>query len=171
MVSNAVAALSICSELKGEPLLKLTESLVQKLLTAMNDCNEWGVVYILETLSGYIPRNPNEAEGIMERVSSKLAHTNSAVALSAIRLILRYMDYLSHPESIRAYNNKISAPLITMISRESEISYLVLKTINLVLQKRPLLLPKELKIFFVNYHDPLYVKLEKLEVLAKIASN
>ena len=85
----------------------------------MNDCNEWGVVYILDSLSGYIPRNPNEAEGIMERVSSKLAHTNSAVALSAIRLILRYMDYLSHPESIRAYNNKISAPLITMISRES----------------------------------------------------
>jgi vesicle coat complex subunit len=47
----------------------------------------------------------------------------------------------------------------------------VLKTINLVLQKRPLLLPKELKIFFVNYHDPLYVKLEKLEVLSKIANN
>lgn len=47
----------------------------------------------------------------------------------------------------------------------------MLKTINLILQKRPLLLPKELKIFFVNYHDPLYVKLEKLEVLAKIASN
>lgn len=104
-------------------------------------------------------------------MSSKLAHTNSAVALSAIRLILKYMDYLSHPDSIRAFNNKISAPLITMISRESEISYLVLKTINLILQKRPLLLPKELKIFFVNYHDPLYVKLEKLEVLAKIASN
>jgi hypothetical protein len=53
------------------------------------------------------------------------------------------MDYLSNPESIRTYNNKISAPLISMITRdESEISYLVLKTINLVLQKRPLLLPK-----------------------------
>jgi hypothetical protein len=78
----------------------------------------------------------------MERVSSKLAHTNSSVALSAIRLILKYMDYLSHPDSIRAYNNKISAPLMTMISRENEISYLVLKTINLVLQKRSLLLLK-----------------------------
>ncbi len=47
----------------------------------------------------------------------------------------------------------------------------MLKTINLVLQKRPLLLPKELKVFFVKYHDPLYVKLEKLDVLAKIANN
>jgi vesicle coat complex subunit len=39
VVSNALVALSICSELKGEPLLKLNETLVQKLLTAMNDCN------------------------------------------------------------------------------------------------------------------------------------
>ncbi len=65
VVSNAIAALTICSELKGEPLLRLTEGLVQKLLTAMNDCNEWGVVYILDTLSGYIPKSSNEAEGIM----------------------------------------------------------------------------------------------------------
>ncbi len=95
----------------------------------------------------------------MERVSSKLAHINSAVALSAIKLIIRYMDYLSNPETIRNYTNKISSPLITMISRESEITFLVLKTINLVLQKRKLLLPQDLKIFFVNYHDPIYVKL------------
>lgn len=109
----------------------------------MNDCNEWGAVYVLDTLSNYIPSDPQETENIMERVSSRLAHTNSAVSFSAIRLIIKYMDYLSNPESIRTYNNKISAPLISMITRdESEISYLVLKTINLVLQKRPLLLPK-----------------------------
>jgi vesicle coat complex subunit len=58
VVSNALVSLSICSDLKGEPLLKLTESLVQKLLTAMNDCNEWGVVYILDTLTGYLPKDP-----------------------------------------------------------------------------------------------------------------
>ena len=58
VVSNAVASLCICSELKGEPLIKLTDTLVQKLLTAMNDCNEWGVIYILDTLSGYIPKDP-----------------------------------------------------------------------------------------------------------------
>ena len=58
VVSNAVASLAICSEIRGEPLMKLTDSLVQKLLTAMNDCNEWGVVYILDSLSSYIPKNP-----------------------------------------------------------------------------------------------------------------
>jgi hypothetical protein len=29
------------------------------------------------------------------------------------------MDFLSSAEAIRTYNNKISAPLITMISREN----------------------------------------------------
>lgn len=58
VVSNALVSLSICSELKGKPLLKLNENLTQKLLTAMNDCNEWGVVYILDTLAGYLPKDP-----------------------------------------------------------------------------------------------------------------
>jgi hypothetical protein len=61
VVSNAVASLSICSEIKGEPMIKLTDFLVQKLLTAMNDCNEWGVVYIMDTLASYIPKDPTEA--------------------------------------------------------------------------------------------------------------
>lgn len=58
VVSNAVASLAICSEIKGQPLITLTSTLVQKLLTAMNDCNEWGAVYILDTLSSYIPSDP-----------------------------------------------------------------------------------------------------------------
>ena len=96
VVTNALIALTICSELKGDPLVKLNENLVQQLLRTMTDCNEWGLVYILDTLTAYLPKDPQEAENIMERVSSRLAHTNSAVALSSIRLIIRYMDFLSN---------------------------------------------------------------------------
>ena len=46
-------------------MIKLTDFMVQKLLTAMNDCNEWGVVYILDTLASYIPKDPGEAENVM----------------------------------------------------------------------------------------------------------
>jgi vesicle coat complex subunit len=97
VVSNTVAALMICGESKGEPLLKLTSYVVQKLLTAMNDCNEWGIIYILDALSTYVPADASEAESIMERISSRLAHTNSAVSLTSIRLIMKYMDYLTNP--------------------------------------------------------------------------
>jgi vesicle coat complex subunit len=63
----------------------------------MNDCNEWGIIYILDALSTYVPADASEAESIMERISSRLAHTNSAVALTSIRLIMKYMDYLTNP--------------------------------------------------------------------------
>jgi len=53
----------------------------------------------------------------MERISSRLAHTNSAVSLTSIRLIMKYMDYLTNPEATRNYASKISAPLITLLSR------------------------------------------------------
>lgn len=142
VVSNTVAALMICGESKGEPILKLTSYVVQKLLTAMNDCNEWGIIYILDALSTYVPTDSSEAESIMERISSRLAHTNSAVSLTSIRLIMKYMDYLTNPETTRNYAAKISAPLITLLSREPEIAYLTLKTINLILQKRPVVIPK-----------------------------
>lgn len=116
VVSNTVAALMICGESRGEPFLKLNNHMVQKLLTAMNDCHEWGIVYILDALSKYIPSDSQEAESIMERISSRLAHRNAAVALSSIRLIMKYMDYLTDPESIRNYSSKISAPLITLLA-------------------------------------------------------
>jgi AP-2 complex subunit beta-1/AP-1 complex subunit beta-1 len=61
VVSNTIAALTICGESKGESLLKLNNQMVQKLLTAMNDCYEWGVVYILDALSTYIPSDSHEA--------------------------------------------------------------------------------------------------------------
>jgi vesicle coat complex subunit len=97
VVSNTVAALMICGESRGTPMLKLTSYIVQKLLTAMNDCNEWGIIYILDALATYIPENDQEAESIIERISPRLAHTNAAVALSSIRLIMKYMDYLKNP--------------------------------------------------------------------------
>lgn len=173
VVSNTVAALMICGESKGEQLLKLTNQMVQKLLTAMNDCYEWGVVYILDALNTYIPSDSHEAESIMERISSRLAHKNAAVSLSSIKLIMKYMDYLTDPESIRNYSSKIAAPLITLlaIDREPEISFITLRCINLILQKRAIVIPKDIKIFYVNYHDPPYIKLEKLEILAKLANN
>lgn len=36
------------------------------------------------------------------------------------------------------------------------------------MQKRPNILNQELKVFFVNFNDPLYVKLEKLEIMIKL---
>lgn len=49
--------------------------------------------------------------------------------------------------------------------------YVALRNINLILQKRSDILAQEIRIFFTKYNDPLYVKLEKLEVIIKLSSD
>ena len=48
--------------------------------------------------------------------------------------------------------------------------YVALRNINLLLQKQPDILSKEMRVFFCKYNDPSYVKLEKLEIMIRIAN-
>src|SRR5690606_10930665 len=52
-----------------------------------------------------------------------------------------------------------------------EIQYVLLRSLHAVVQKRPLLLDKDFKFFFVQYNDPIYVKLEKIDILYKLCDN
>jgi AP-1 complex subunit beta-1 len=52
---------------------------------------------------------------------------------------------------------------------DPEIQYIAIRNINLIIQKRPYVLDKEVRVFFCNYQDPLYVKLEKLEIMIKLS--
>ena len=53
VVSNTIAALAQISEAKGFNMISLTPYNVQKLLTALQECTEWGQIYILDALTGY----------------------------------------------------------------------------------------------------------------------
>lgn len=55
VVSNTIAALSQISETKGFNMITLTPYTVQKLLTALQECTEWGQIYILDALTNYTP--------------------------------------------------------------------------------------------------------------------
>jgi len=169
VVSNAVVAQMQISEAKGESLLNLTAFTVQKLLTAMNDCNEWGIIYILDALALYTPADGTETENILERVAPRLSHSNSGVVLSAIRVIMKFLDFITNPENLRNYLKKLTQPILSLLAAENEIVYVALKNINLILQKRPLFLT-ELKMFFCTFNDPIYIKLQKIEVLIKLAN-
>ncbi|XP_039158307.1 beta-adaptin-like protein C [Eucalyptus grandis] len=66
---------------------------------------------------------------------------------------------------------KKMAPLVTLLSAEPEIQYVALRNINLIVQRRPTILAHEIKVFFCKYNDPIYVKMEKLEIMIKLASD
>lgn len=46
----------------------------------------------------------------------------------------------------------------------------VRRNVNLIVQKRPEVLKQELKVFFVKYNDPIYVKMEKLDIMIRLTS-
>jgi AP-1 complex subunit beta-1 len=171
VVANAVSALSEISENSGKDVMMVTANVLQKLLAALNECTEWGQVFILDSLSQYSPQDSREAEGIIERVSPRLQHANSAVVMSAVKVILRYMDDVSNQEVIRTVSKKLAPPLVTLLNSEPEIQYVALRNINLIVLKRPRILEHEIKVFFCKYNDPIYVKMEKLEIIIRLASD
>ncbi len=60
---------------------------------------------------------------------------------------------------------------VTLVSSAPEVQYVALRNINLLLQKQPGILSKEIRVFFCKYNDPPYVKLEKLEIMIRIAND
>lgn len=48
---------------------------------------------------------------------------------------------------------------------------MALRNIDLLLQKQPDILNKELRVFFCKYNDPPYVKFQKLEIMVRIAND
>lgn len=60
VVANAVAALAEINE--SHVLIEINSQTINKLLTALNECTEWGQVFILDALSSYQPKDEREAQ-------------------------------------------------------------------------------------------------------------
>lgn len=173
VVANAVAALSEINEasVSGQPLVEFNSATINKLLTALNECTEWGQVFILDSLANYTPKDEREAQSICERITPRLAHANAAVVLSAIKVLMKLLEILSSDSDFcAALSKKLAPPLVTLLSSEPEVQYVALRNINLIVQKRPDILKHEMKVFFVKYNDPIYVKLEKLDIMIRLAN-
>ena len=67
----------------------------------------------------------------------RLSHANSAVVLSAVKVLMKFLELL--PKDSDYYNTllkKLSPPLVTLLSGEPEVQYVALRNINLIVQKR-----------------------------------
>ncbi|CAM6037567.1 unnamed protein product [Sphagnum compactum] len=171
VVANAVAALAEIQEGSSKLVFEITNHTLFKLLAALNECTEWGQVFILDALSKYKSKDGRDAENIVDRVTPRLQHANCAVVLSAVKVILQQMELITSTDVVRNLSKKLAPPLVTLLSAEPEIQYVALRNINLIVQRRPGILAHEIKVFFCKYNDPIYVKMEKLEIMIKLASD
>ena len=64
-----------------------------------------------------------------------------------------------------------SVSIVTLVSSQPEVQYVALRNIDLLLQKQPSLLSKEMRVFFFKYNDPPYLKFQKLQIMVRIAND
>ncbi|KAL9598784.1 MAG: hypothetical protein Q9219_004282 [cf. Caloplaca sp. 3 TL-2023] len=171
VVANSVTALAEISEVAPETrALQISPNTLKKLLMALNECTEWGRVTILTTLADYKASDVKEAEHICERVAPQFQHVNPSVVLAAVKVVFLHMRYINS-EAARSYLKKMAPPLVTLVASPPEVQYVALRNIDLLLQKQPDILSKELRVFFCKYDDPSYIKFQKLEIMVRIAND
>ncbi|KAL9636354.1 MAG: hypothetical protein Q9204_002296 [Flavoplaca sp. TL-2023a] len=171
VVANSVTALAEINDVAPETrALQISPTTLKKLLMALNECTEWGRVTILTTLADRKAADVKEAEHICERVSPQFQHVNPSVVLAAVKVVFLHMKYINQ-EAGRSYLKKMAPPLVTLVASPPEVQYVALRNIDLLLQKQPDILSKELRVFFCKYDDPSYIKFEKLEIMVRIAND
>ena len=100
---------------------------------------------------------------VIDRILPRLSHINPAVVFGSVRLIVRYLEFLSNEDLIKNLVKKLGPSLVSVISIPAvEIQYVVLKNIQYIIEKRPSILENEIKCFFCKFSDPYYVKNEKM---------
>ncbi len=175
VVSNAVAALTEIGMKSGRDVFQMSSNMLSGLAAALGECNEWGQVYLLDALAAYEP-TAQEAENTLMRIRPQLKHKNAAVSMSAIKVIMKYLPLIESQQLEKSSLEAMRPPLITLLNHSihpPEIQYVALRNINLIIQRYPDLLAgfQYLKEFFCEYNDPIYVKLEKLEIIIGLAAD
>lgn len=119
------------------------------LLTALHENNEWCQIYLLEGISKYYPQSQDEINEMIERVVPMVSHSNSGVVLTTVKILIKLLDIVQTPETIRTVCKKITPSLVTLLSAEPEIQFVALKNINVLIQKRPIIFEKDIKVNMV----------------------
>ncbi len=173
VVANAVLALTEIQESAeegDEDVFALDSQTLGRLLVALGECTEWGRIAILNAVAKYVAQDDKEAEHICERVIPQFQHANGSVVLAAIKVIMIHIRSVTRDEFVKSIMRKMAPPLVTLVSSAPEVQWVALRNINLILQKRPDALANEMRVFFCKYNDPPYVKVEKLAIMTKLAT-
>jgi len=59
----------------------------------------------------YVPQEMGDAEMLAERIAPRLQHANSSVVLTAVKVIIYLMNYMTKDDEIAAMCRKLSPPL------------------------------------------------------------
>jgi AP-2 complex subunit beta-1 len=81
-----------------------------------------------------VPQEDDDAEVLAERVISRLSHSNSAIILTTIKVVVYLTNYIDDTNVVDTLFRKLGPPLVTMLSSNYEIQYVALRNILLIAQ-------------------------------------
>jgi vesicle coat complex subunit len=87
----------------------------------------------------------------------RLRHVNQSVVMSTIKVIMKFMNCIDDIEKIKTYCKKLTNSIMSVLISYPEIQYILLRSLHAIVLKRPILLEKEFKYFYVQYNDPIYI--------------
>lgn len=170
VVSNTTAAIFEINEKRTTPIFQFNQDSITTLLAAFGSSTEWIQTVILDALSQYTPVSSEEASFLIDRFIPLLKNNNPAVVVGSFRCIFLYMDKANR--SPQELFTQIIPPFITLVSNaDTEVQYVVLRTLSLFVQKFPRALARQLRVFFCKYNEPSYVKMQKLDIIVTVASS
>ncbi|KAK6454781.1 adaptin N terminal region-domain-containing protein [Scheffersomyces xylosifermentans] len=171
VVSNALASLSYVTEHSKALSLTIDKAHSMALISHLSTTNEWCQIYILNSLMSYVPQTSEEALDLIDATIPSLQHENSSVVLNAIKVIVYYSHYVRNPELVMpTLPNRLGTSLVSLLAKPSEIQFLVLRNVILLLLGNKDLVHFDVEMFFCRYDDPIYVKDTKLEIIYLLAN-
>lgn len=147
----------------------MNKTILDKIVVSINECFEWGQIFILDILCDYKAENKREAEYIIDRILPRMSHVNPAIVFTAIKCIVIHMQGLDK-ELVTLLIKKLSKPLKGLLGSNFEIKYLVLKFSQVLVNLHPNLLGDDFSPFICSYNDPVFIKLEKMELMSNLVN-
>lgn len=135
----------------------------------LSSASEWGQAYFMELLADCRPSTTEEAESTVALVLPQVSHKSPAVVLSTIKVLANFAGKCKSSTFSRV-SNRVSAAILALTKSSPEVQYVVFKNIHGLIVIFPNLLRANLDAFFIRFHDPPYVKLEKLKLLLKLVT-
>ena len=182
VVVNCIFVLNeIQAEVGG---MALNRAVMLHLLNRIHEFSEFGILAVLDLIPRYIPANDEEGFQIMNLLDPVLKTANAGAVVATIRAFLsiataigkrpgddRDEDSPSVDDLSKQVVERIKAPLVTLIaSGSSELSYVLLKYADQLIDLCPGIFDDEYRQFYVKYSDPTHIKHSKIRILAKLAN-
>jgi vesicle coat complex subunit len=150
--------------------IAINQPIVHHILGRITQYNEWGQGIVLSIASKYRPDTAEEALKILNIMETCLKMANANVVVAACKCFINIAKIL--PPNIKAQvYARLKTPLLMLMSQpSSEVAFIVLQHLKLIVRLCPTVFMPEVKQFFLRHNEPSAVKFAKLDILPQLAN-